>query len=253
MKRKKVAKLMAVVALIGAVGVGGSFALLTAKTTPVRNTFTVGAGLKDTNLYLDETDVNNDEDIVDNIVVEGVTRDKANTYNDIEPDSTLQKDPQVRMVNNIIDGQEIERADSYVFIRVEGCDDFLNEVNEGLDSAEGDELSSFVEWNQNNHWKLIQTENDTAVKDGIYVYSIDGRAATKVTSDVEFEENVFTGISLSKDAQLYDENSAGKKLDQIKIYACAVQATKSEDSYQNALDELPEDFLGNITITATTE
>ena len=35
MKRKKVAKLMAVVALIGAVGVGGSFALLTAKTTPV--------------------------------------------------------------------------------------------------------------------------------------------------------------------------------------------------------------------------
>ena len=40
MKRNKVAKLMVVAALVGAIGIGGSLALLTARSEAVTNTFT---------------------------------------------------------------------------------------------------------------------------------------------------------------------------------------------------------------------
>lgn len=237
MKRKKVAKLMAVVALIGAVGVGGSLALLTAETQEVRNTFTVGAGLKGTDIELDETNVDKEND-------QEPDRDKTNTYSDIQPNTTILKDPQVRLVN------EGDRADAYVFIRVSGCDEFMNAVN-NIDSSKAQ--STFEKWNEN--WHMIAKENVDAKYDGIYVYSTSPTFNVQTGGEIvdgseEFSQFVFEGINLSKDANLYAEESGQNVLEKnpIVIDACAVQAAGDTNTWANAVDSLPTDFVSGIDI-----
>lgn len=236
MKRKKVAKLMAVVTLIGAVGVGGSLALLTAQTEEVSNTFTVGDGLKNTDIELDETNVDKQDGEQD--------RDKTNIYYDIQPNTTITKDPQVRLVNSN------KRADAYVFIRVSGCDEFMNAVN-NIDSEETP--SSFKNWNDN--WKMIAKEDDNAKLDGIYVYSTDdsfdmNKGGDIVKGSETFSQYVFEGINLSKDANLYAEKSGQNVLEknQIVIDACAVQAAGDTNTWANAVESLPTDFVSGIDI-----
>lgn len=231
MKRKKVAKLMAVVALVGTVGVGGSLALLTAQTKEVTNTFTVGAGLKDTNISIDETNIDSKE---------GERTEKGNNYKDIGPDMTLVKDPQVHLT------EEGKRADAYVFVKITGLDEFLDDIN-----MDGKDKSTVGEFG--NNWRMLGAKTVNAEYDGIYVYSnesdwFEGKG-TVVPGNQDFDEFVFKSLYLSKDADLYDDNGEGKSgLDDIVISACAVQATDSENSWTNAVDELPEEFLGDIVI-----
>ncbi len=229
MKKKQIAQLGVTLGLVAAVGVGGTLALLQANTDPVSNTFTVGAGLVDANLELDETDVDDSTLNAD--------RDKRNTYENIEPQSELTKDPQVRITAD----EGVTIADSYVFIEVRGCDAFLSKVNANL-TAGTDELSSFKDWNTG--WMKIDAEGekDTSVGyDGVYVWAgTDGAAPVKVNKG--FSQFVFTGITLTKDAALYN-GTTGKALDNITIDACAVQATSAVSAYADAVDELPEDFF----------
>lgn len=230
MKKKQIAQLGVTLGLVAAVGVGGTLALLQANTEEVSNTFTVGAGLVDANLELDETDVDNS--------TPNAERDKANTYKNIEPQSELKKDPQVRITAN--EGATI--ADSYVFIEVRGCDAFLTAVNDGLTSGTDDALSDFNGWNAG--WIKIDEEGDedtTLGYDGVYVWGgTEGTTPTAVNAG--FAQYVFTGITLTKDAALYDEG-AGKALSEITIDACAVQATSADTAYTDAVSELPTDFF----------
>lgn len=231
MKKKQIAQLGITLGLVAAVGVGGTLALLQANTDPVTNTFTVGNGLKDKDLQLDETDVDNS--------TPDAERDKANTYENIEPQSELTKDPQVRVSN------AADVADCYVFIKVDGCDAFLATVNAGLNTENGDELSDFKNWNKG--WVKINTNgslsDDTNDYDGLYVWGkvADGvLTATKITDGLT--ANVFDAITLSKDAALYT-NGAGKTLNNITIDACAVQATSANSAYADAVGELPQAFI----------
>lgn len=226
MKRNKVAKLIAVVALVGVVGIGGSLALLTAETQEVTNTFTVGKGLQNEDLELDEKDVDNSTAEKD--------RDKQNAYRDLEPNTFIEKDPQVRLINTN------DRADSYVFIRVDGCDEFMAEVNH---ITKDKVASTFKDWNS----KWFKISNEITAYDGIYVYSANSDQNPTIVKGTEgFEEFVFKGINLSKDANLYSDSN--NTLNQIQIDACAVQAAGDTNTYENALAGLPKDFLGNYTV-----
>lgn len=229
MKRRKIAKLMAVVALVGAVGVGGSLALLTAETGAVTNTFTVGNGLKDTDLELDETDYTNPSG----------DRVKANTYNNLTPTMTLTKDPQVR-----VSGEETV-ADCYVFIKVEGYDKFLSDVNTGYTDSDGNGLDDTTQkvlstingWS--NKWRPFPEERTE--KDGLYVYNADGIGNEGTVVDSGLSENVFNSITLSKDATLYDEDGNKKDISTITVDALAVQATAAASSWDDA-KEVAENF-----------
>lgn len=231
MKKKQFVQLGVTLGLVAAVGVGGTLALLQANTGEVTNTFTVGNGIQDKDLELDETDITNP--LGDRV--------KGNEYKNLEPASTLKKDPQVRVSN------EDTVADCYVFIKVEGCDEFLAAVNVGLDTENGDVLSTIDNWNSG--WIKIDSASgnyDGAEGyNGLYVWGTkdgsDNVTATKVTQGLE--QNVFDGITLSKDAALYN-GGTGKTLDNIVIDACAVQATGADSAYTDAVGELPDEFIG---------
>lgn len=98
MKKTKLLTTLGAVALIGAIGVGSTFAYLTADTDAVTNTFTVG----DIQISLDETDITN----------ESGPRVKENEYTDLLPTQIVTKDPQVHVA--------ADSEESYVFMTVEG-------------------------------------------------------------------------------------------------------------------------------------
>lgn len=99
MKTKRKALLLSVCAmLLVAASVMGTMAYLTAKTSEVQNTFTVGS----VNITLDEKDVDNS--------TSGASRDQANAYN-LLPGNTYTKDPTI----HVAAGSE----DCWVFVKVE--------------------------------------------------------------------------------------------------------------------------------------
>ena len=89
MKKKILAGVLACILLIG-IGVGGTLAWLTAESSDVVNTFTVG----DINIVLDEADV--DDTDGDGNKIE---RDNANTYHFV-PGDTMSKDPQITVLKD---------------------------------------------------------------------------------------------------------------------------------------------------------
>lgn len=98
MKTKRKALLLSVCAmLLVAASVMGTMAYLTAKTSAVQNTFTVGS----VNITLDEADVDNS--------TSGASRDQANAYN-LLPGNTYEKDPTIHVA--------ADSEDCWVFVKV---------------------------------------------------------------------------------------------------------------------------------------
>lgn len=102
MKKAKLLTTLAAVALIGAIGVGSTFAYLSSKTGTVTNTFTVGNVV----ITLDEKDTDNS--------TQNAERDQANAYTDMIPGSSYEKDPTVHVAAN--------SEECYVFVKVTGLD-----------------------------------------------------------------------------------------------------------------------------------
>ncbi len=80
---------------------------LTARSEAVTNTFTVGKGLHDTDITLDEAQVNENGEEID-----GAERVQKNTYQNLEQGDGSDKDPTVTIKDTA--------ADCYVFVLVDG-------------------------------------------------------------------------------------------------------------------------------------
>ena len=218
MKRNKVAKLMVVAALVGAIGIGGSLALLTARSEAVTNTFTVGKGLHDTDITLDEAQVNENGEEID-----GAERVQKNTYQNLEQGDGLDKDPTVTIKDTA--------ADCYVFVLVDGL-----KKNTSIYDVDIEKSWMKVE----RIPKEIQDQvPDTA---DLYVYKSDQSTPTVVRGGLTAGKGiVFDGVKIKDDAALFEPvmeegtitGYKAKNLDQIIVKACAVQATNN--SYENAL------------------
>lgn len=217
MKKKQIAKLGLTLGLVGAIGVGGTLAILSQKTNAVVNTFAVGDGITAQDITIDETNVeapNWDGKISD------TDRDTANSYT-ITPGVSLVKDPQVHVKESA--------ADCYVFINVYNVDEFIEEL--GKENVEMDGFGA------NGRWvKLNSTEEGY---DGVYYYRAEKEAATggtKVSVDDKFDSpKVFTGITLKKDAEVYEADGTGKtNIPKIQVKAAAVQATGLTSSWTDA-------------------
>lgn len=209
MKRKKVVKLMAVVALIGAVGVGGSLALLTATSNSVTNTFAVGDGYVggDQAVYIDETKV------TDNVPSPTAERTKTgNKYTNIQEGDKLTKDPMVHISEGSVE--------SYVFVKITGLDTLKD-------------AGVAVNWDT-THWVKVDQEETSA--NTVYFYSDDGENPVIVNpKDEEWDsEPLFTKLDFDN-ADLFEDT--GKiTLDNIVVKACAVQATTTEDGVKTTVN-----------------
>lgn len=213
MKRNKVVKLMAVVALVGAVGVGGSLALLQAQSETVTNTFVVGKGLHENDINLDEAEVNPET----GVAVNPEKRVTTNTYKNLEQGIHVDKDPTVTI--------DTEAANCYVFALVDGIKD-----------------SPYYDVTIDSNWiKADRTDLNSGNKQ-LYVYSTDGKTPAVVAGGLSGESGlVFNGVKIKDDAPLYVENGESEdfekaNLPQIVVKACAVQSTGID--YQEALSKV---------------
>lgn len=105
MKRKNMAAMVTSIALVGVVAVGGTLALLSQSSNTVTNIFTVGAGYDANEIKLDEDTVSQEVSGANlggykgnNVSVEN--RVTTNTYSNLVANTTLDKDPTFRIVDD---------------------------------------------------------------------------------------------------------------------------------------------------------
>ena len=122
MKRKNMVAMVTSIALVGAVVVGGTLALLSQPSNTVTNIFTVGAGYDADEIKLDEDTVYQEISGTNlggykgnNVAVE--KRVTTNTYSNLVANTTLDKDPTFRIVN---DGDEKVSPKSWFVAQVTG-------------------------------------------------------------------------------------------------------------------------------------
>lgn len=122
MKRKNMAAMVTSIALVGAVAVGGTLALLSQPSNNVTNIFTVGAGYDADEIKLDEDTVSQEISGANlggykgnNVAVEN--RVDGNTYSNLVANTTLDKDPTFRIVD---DEDEKVSPKSWFVAKVDG-------------------------------------------------------------------------------------------------------------------------------------
>lgn len=234
MKKRQLAKLGLTVGLVGAVGVGGTLAILSQQSNTVTNTFAVGAGIKAEDVVLDETDLQGKA--LDADMSEIQRTKKGNDYINLQPGMKLTKDPQVHV--------SAKAADSYVFAKLENVDEYLAAMNEGVADEDKSTLINGI----NKNWKMYQAEAEGSL-DGVYVYvgatdenkGIEAGGndeGSKVSvGNIAFDsEKLFEGIQLDTAATLYDAEGNPKDLTKLNIVvkALAVQATDATTSWIDA-------------------
>lgn len=117
MTKKRIATMATCVALVGAVAVGGTLALLSQQSNTVTNTFTIGNGYPETALTLDEAPVAQVVTGTDNFGGYNATageRVRANDYDNLVADTTLDKDPTFHLATG--------SPDSWIIAKVTGVD-----------------------------------------------------------------------------------------------------------------------------------
>lgn len=125
MTKKRIATMATCIALVGAVAVGGTLALLTQQSNDVTNIFTVGKGYDADEIKLDEDTVTQEVSGANlggykGNKVEVENRVKTNTYANLVANTTLDKDPTFRIVN---DEDETVSPKSWFVAKVEGVTD----------------------------------------------------------------------------------------------------------------------------------
>lgn len=251
MKKKQIAKLAVTLGLVGAVGVGGTLAALTAQSKAVTNTFAVGNGLVDANISLDEAAMKNTDSSSGKNIVDRTTNPSSdyeyektddngrvmqNEYINLQSGDDIFKDPTVHM-NNLGDEGEQKFADCYVFIHVQGVDGLaskgitIDDVHNKLDS----------EWKKVN---VDEIQPSGSTVDGYYYLAVsesDSSYRVVKNNDVDLDFEIFE--SLNVDDKIFNENGTSNintAIDKIEIKACAVQATNvnAGDAYK----EFPSGF-----------
>lgn len=235
MKKRQLVKLGLTVGLVGAVGVGGTLAILSQQSNTVTNTFAVGAGITVNDITLDETNLKGKS--LDSSMSDVDRTETGNAYNDLQPGMKLTKDPQVHV--------SAKAADSYVFAKLENVDEYLAAMN--VDIVDENKKSTLIK-GINANWKMYQAEAEGSL-DGVYVYvgatntdkgieaGKNGEGSKVSVGDIAFNsEKLFEGIQLATAATLYDAKGNPKDLTNLNIVvkALAVQATDATTSWIDA-------------------
>lgn len=198
MKKTKLLTTLGAVALIGAIGVGSTFAYLTSETGVVKNTFTVGKVQFDTSMGagLTESEVARDTDGKYQKDVDGPNNWKKTEqeYTKLVAGEELLKDPTVHIA--------ADSEDCWVFAKIENANEDLS-----------------IEYNE-NEWEDVTDAYKTANQiDGKIDYVVYATKNIIPTSKTVTHSTIFNSVKVSKDL------ASGTEFTPIKISACAVQAT----------------------------
>lgn len=180
MKRKNMISMVTSLALVGAVAVGGTLALLTSNTDTVTNTFAIGNGYGDNALTLDEGKVAQVTKGTTNFggyefIDEGKTRVDGWAYDKLVADTTLDKDPTFHLT--------ADSPNSWIIAKVEGVDELEAKgitINQELPVDYG--------------WLKLNTETGEVTAISSYADLVDGYYVTNAVvpgggdSDDLFEE-----------------------------------------------------------------
>lgn len=225
MTKKRFGTMAACLALVGAVAVGGTLALLTSQSNEVKNTFSVGSDVyPDQALTVDEAVVKQEADGSYVAVNETDNRTDGNVYNNLVAGTTVLKDPEFVL--------KAKSPVSWVVARIDGVAELKNVS--GYFKAN----SGWYKYDETTHDVREMTDTD-AIADGYYIYETTVNATE---TDVRIPSELFRTLSVG-DVQ------AGEKLGDIYITGCAVQAVG--DSIPEIIDgataetimsELPVEF-----------
>lgn len=227
MKRKNMAAMVTSIALVGAVAVGGTLALLSRPSNPVTNTFTVGEDYKEGDVILNEAPVEQvlTGDKLGSYVETVGTRVEGNAYNNLIEDATVAKDPQFHISNDCgvkyswivakVEGFNAAGATSLKFTRV-------IDPTTGNNVVEGDwykvtqKEGGGYEYTLVTEYSLTEKgETLSNMGNGIYIYSMPLEKG-KSTQDLFQELQV-------------DEFVAGSNPSTITVSGCAVEGVYSTD------------------------
>lgn len=202
MTKKRFVTMATCIALVGAVAVGGTLALLSAQSNTVTNTFTIGKGYPSNALTLDEADVDQVTSGIDNFGgynANASSRVVSNAYEDLVADTTLDKDPTFHLA--------AESPDSWIIAKVTGVDALKTKgitINGNLPADYG--------------WYKLNTETGEATKITSYAELVDGYYVTTTT--------IAAGASTD---DLFEQLKVGSnvtrgELDNIVVSGVAVEA-----------------------------
>lgn len=202
--RKVAAMLLAVVLLIG-VGIGGTLAWLSATTSTVTNTFTVG----DVNIELKEHDLKADGTLDTTEVT------SEDTYK-IVPGDTQPKDPFVRVKAN--------SEDSWIFVQVQEVNNTVSgnaNATKYVDWTIADGWAKLGETDANGVSTYYRTTNYTTVPTDTTYYVLKGDETKGTNGYVSYDEDL-TKTNLNA---VTDETKP-----QLIFKAFAVQAEAGSDA-----------------------
>lgn len=244
MTKKRFGTMAACLALVGAVAVGGTLALLASDSKQLTNTFTVGTDYQDNDFLLKEHKV--DQVVTATQATEGYEQGDykmnadtwegttsgitANQYTQIVPDSKLDKDPWFEISETA--------PNSWIVAKVTGVDAL---------EAKGITVASF-----SNEWAVVSEDEEN----GGYKFEtlttsnfVDGATLvyTKQLADDDNDtSSIFSRLNV---AASFDEENFGSATDnQITIKGVAIQALAGDEinldanSLKEIMASLPEGF-----------
>lgn len=250
MKKQKVATAVTCCALVGAIAIGGTLALLSTGPKTLKNTFTVGNAYKDTDFLLKENAVNQvfesklgynygsyEQDTTEARVIEGKT-DEANApgvgYNDIVANTTLDKNPWFELKKNA------DVPDAWVVAKVEG----VNALK-----TKGIEIESV-----GTGWQVVNTQKDGT---GKITYTLGGSVTKENLTDgtyfVYMTKLDASDNSNYKTSSLFTKLHAGSvtagitdvplKVKGVAVQALADDTVMDNDTLQAVMEALPAGFI----------
>ena len=202
MTKKRIATMATCIALVGAVAVGGTLALLSQQSNTVTNTFTIGKGYPDSALTLDEAPVARVITGTDNFGgynAIGGDRVETNAYDNLVADTTLDKDPTFHL--------KAESPDSWVIAKATG----VNALSAKGITINGELPSEYG-------WLKLNTEDGTATPITEYAELTDGYYVTKtIVTAGQDTDDLFEELKVGA-------NVTRGKLDAIVVSGVAVES-----------------------------
>ncbi len=258
MKKQKIATVVTCCALVGAIAVGGTLALLSAPTSTLKNTFTVGEGypgtgddsalklkenavvmVDDTNSAIYEKYNFGDYAKTGEVKVASSLKEEGNTYKSVIAGAHLDKNPWFTL--------EAKSPASWIIAKVDGVTKVKN-AGITIDNVTADPLGGWykVEVSEANG-KVTNVEiagtAATTIEDGYYLY--------KAATDAKDGKVTTTAEEATNTAPLFTRMTAGDTLTKtedlgITIKGVAVQATDEMhlDNSKVAVMQAAVDKLG---------
>ena len=221
--KKKLITLITSIALIAAIGVGATLAYLTATTGTVTNTFTVGS-YAESALDIFEHKATLDKDSGSYVAATGAAEVKENTYANVLPGTTLDKDPTMRLVK--------DSPSSFLVIKATGLKTLPATVTDDMNTSAWKDITASVgDTNTANTYYIYCPAKDGAVN---YI------TATDLANDDVTTAPLFNKLTV---APSFDGTSS---INDLTFQGCAVQYSSAmgSDYVAAVVAALPTGFVG---------